>query len=103
MKARGGDGRELDADDNDPFTDDDAPPNLNINSDQLRSIVDRIESLESERATIAADIKEIKKEAKDAGFLIPVINFIIKERKQDPDDVSEFNTIKDTYRRALEE
>jgi uncharacterized protein (UPF0335 family) len=95
MQARGGDGRDIDPDDNNH--------SIEVNSDQLHSIVDRIERLESERRELLGDIKEIKQEAKDAGYLIPVINLIIRERRKDREKLDEFLTSADAYRRALED
>lgn len=95
--AKGGDGRKLQTTDNyDPAVD-----GTGVSADRLRSFVERIERLEEERRTIAADIKEVKSEAKATGFDTRVITFLIRERRKDADDVKEFNTIVDTYKRAL--
>ncbi len=40
-----------------------------IAGDRLKTIIDRVERLEVERAELAADIKDIFKEASSAGFL----------------------------------
>lgn len=73
----------------------------NISGERLLSFIERIERLEAEKKTLADDIKEIKKEAKGTGFDVKVINHLIKERKQDKDDLDEFNTQADVYRRAI--
>lgn len=82
---------------------DSPPPKAggNIAADRLRSYVERIERLEEERKTIGTDIKEVKAEAKGTGFDVAVINFIIRERKKDKDDLDEFNTQVEIYKRAL--
>lgn len=72
----------------------------NIN---LLSVVKRLESLEDEKRIISTDIKEVKKEAKEAGFDTRVIAFLIRERRKDADDVAEFNKIVREYREALGE
>lgn len=68
----------------------------------LRVFIERIEALEKDRKELAEDIKLVKAEAKAAGFLVPVLTFIIRERRKDPDDVAEFHAIAETYRDALE-
>lgn len=70
-------------------------------ADQLRSIVERIEKLEEEKAGIAADIRDVYAEAKGNGFDVPAIRSIVKIRKMDASKVEEQETILDTYRRAL--
>ena len=72
----------------------------NIN---LLSVVKRLESLEDEKRVISTDIKEVRKEAKEAGFDTRVIAFLIRERRKDADDVAEFNKIVREYREALGE
>ncbi|CDG39611.1 MULTISPECIES: DUF2312 domain-containing protein [Asaia] len=72
-----------------------------IAADRLRSVIERVERLEAERAALSSDIKDIFSESKSAGFDVPTIKQIIKIRKQDPAKVEEAETILDTYRRAL--
>lgn len=92
----------LDIGDKDPQTAGTAPVNVaGISGDRLKSFIERIERLNEERATIAADIKEVKAEAKGAGFDVKIIAFLIKLRKQDADDLAEFNALVDIYKRAI--
>lgn len=72
-----------------------------IAADRLRSIIERIERLEEERKALADDIKDVKTEAKSAGFDVAVINALIRERKKEPAEVEEQLTLLDLYRRAL--
>ena len=72
-----------------------------IAADRLRSIVERVERLESERKALSGDIKDIFTEAKSAGFDVKVIRQIIRIRKQEPSEVEEQETLLDIYRRAL--
>lgn len=72
-----------------------------IAAKRLRSIIERVERLEEERAELAGDIKDIFAEAKSAGFDVKVIRQIIRVRKQEPADVEEHETLYDVYRRAL--
>lgn len=72
-----------------------------IAADRLRSIVERVERLESERKALSGDIKDIFSEAKSAGFDIKTIKQIIRMRKQEPAELEEQETLLDVYRRAL--
>src|SRR5690606_35567651 len=55
--------------------------NSGVAADQLRSIVERIERLEEEKAVIANDIKEVYAEAKGNGFDTKTLRKIIRLRK----------------------
>ena len=72
-----------------------------VAADRLRSLVERIERMEEERRTIGTDIKEIYMEAKSAGFDTKVLRQVIRERRQDADELAEMEMTKDTYQRAL--
>jgi uncharacterized protein (UPF0335 family) len=72
-----------------------------IAADRLRSIIERVERLEEERKALSGDIKDIFTEAKSAGFDVKVIRQIIRQRKQEPSEVEEQETLLDIYRRAL--
>jgi uncharacterized protein (UPF0335 family) len=68
---------------------------------QLKSIVERIERMESEKSDIAADIKEIYAEAKGNGFDTKTIRKVIRLRKQDKAEREEQEALLDTYLAAL--
>lgn len=70
--------------------------------DQLKSIVERIEKLNEDMAGIKADIKEIYKEAKDAGYDVKTLKDIIKLRKKDKDEIQELDELTKLYRSALD-
>ena len=72
-----------------------------IAADRLRSIIERIERLEEERAALGSDIKDIYAEAKSAGFDTKVVRQIISIRKKEPAEVEEQETLLNTYMRAL--
>ena len=72
-----------------------------VAAERLRSLVDRIERLESERKDLGSDIKDIFKEAGSAGFDVKVLRQLIRIRKQEPAEVEEQETLLDVYRRAL--
>ncbi len=69
--------------------------------DQLRSIVERIERLAEEKATIAEDIKEVYAEAKSNSFDTKALRKVIAIRKLDPDERMEQEAVLDTYLAAL--
>jgi uncharacterized protein (UPF0335 family) len=72
-----------------------------IAADRLRSIVERIERLEEERKSLGDDIKDVKAEAKSAGFDVAVLNALLKLRKKEPAEAEEEATLLELYARAL--
>ena len=54
-----------------------------IAADRLRSLVERIERLEEDRAAVASDLKEVYAEAKGEGFDTKIIRKVIRLRKAD--------------------
>lgn len=70
--------------------------------DRLRSIVERVERLEEEKAGIVSDIKDIMAEAKSAGFDVKAIRAVIKLRKMSAADRDEQEVLLETYRKALD-
>jgi uncharacterized protein (UPF0335 family) len=72
-----------------------------VSAERLRSIVDRIERLEEERKALADDIRDVKAEAKSAGFDVGALNELLRQRKAEPAEVEERQTLLDLYRRAL--
>ena len=69
--------------------------------DQLRSIVERIERLEEEKAALTADIREVYSEAKGNGFDTKIIRQVVRLRKLDRADRQEQEAILDLYLAAL--
>ncbi|AEG53138.1 DUF2312 domain-containing protein [Sinorhizobium meliloti] len=72
-----------------------------IARDQLRAFIERIERLEEEKKTIADDIKDVFGEAKSMGFDTKVIRAVLARRKKDGDELTEFESILNTYLIAL--
>ena len=68
---------------------------------QLRSIVERIERLEEEKATIADDIKEVYAEAKANGFDVKILRKVVRLRKVDRAEREEEEALIDLYLHAL--
>nr|HIL76058.1 DUF2312 domain-containing protein [Rhodospirillales bacterium] len=73
-----------------------------IASERLRTIIERIERLEEEKAALAEDIREIFSEAKAAGFDVKILRQVIRLRKLDNSDRQEQEAILDLYKRALD-
>ncbi len=70
---------------------------------QLKSIIERVERLEQEKAEIAEQIKEVFAEAKGNGFDVKVLRKIVRIRKQDRAKRMEEEAILDLYLAALGE
>ncbi len=76
-------------------------PATRFAKDQLKSIIERIERLEEEKAQIASDIRDVYAEAKSNGFDVKALRTIIRMRKQDANERSEQETIMEMYMQAL--
>lgn len=72
-----------------------------IAKDQLKSIIERVERLEEDKAAIGSDIKDVYAEAKGNGFDVKALRRIVALRKQDPGKRAEQEAILDTYMHAL--
>jgi uncharacterized protein (UPF0335 family) len=69
--------------------------------DQLKSLVERIERLEEEKAALTADIREVYSEAKGVGFDTKIMRQVVRLRKLDRADRQEQEAILDLYLAAL--
>jgi uncharacterized protein (UPF0335 family) len=69
--------------------------------DQLKSLVQRIERLEEEKASLAADLKEVYGEAKAMGFDTKVLRKVISLRKMDRNERAEQEALLDLYFGAI--
>lgn len=72
-----------------------------IAKDQLKSIIERVERLEEDKAAIGSDIKDVYAEAKGNGYDVKALRRIVALRKQDPGKRAEQEAILDTYMHAL--
>ena len=70
---------------------------------RLRTIIERIERLEEDKAAVAADIKEVFAEAKGEGYDVKILRKVIRIRKQDKAKRQEEEAILDLYMSALGE
>jgi uncharacterized protein (UPF0335 family) len=68
---------------------------------RLKSLIQRVERLEEEKAGIAADIKEIYAEAKGTGFDTKIMRQVIRRRKMEQADRVEQDELLDLYERAI--
>jgi uncharacterized protein (UPF0335 family) len=70
---------------------------------QLKSIIERIERLEQDKAEIAEQVKEVFAEAKGNGFDVKIIRKVVRIRKQDRAKRQEEEAILDLYLSAIGE
>ena len=73
-----------------------------IDVNRLRSIIQRIESLQEEKEAISSDIRDVFAEAKSAGFDVKILRAIIKLGKMNKADRDEQEYLIETYRKALD-
>jgi uncharacterized protein (UPF0335 family) len=72
-----------------------------ITADQLRSIIERYETLEAEKKDIAELQKEVLAEARFIGYDLAILREVIKLRKMAPDERAEKEAILQVYLDAL--
>jgi uncharacterized protein (UPF0335 family) len=70
---------------------------------QLRTIIERIERLEEDKAAISNDLKEVFAEAKGNGFDVKIIRKVVRIRKQDRAKRQEEDALLDLYLSAIGE
>ncbi|WP_343684031.1 DUF2312 domain-containing protein [Asticcacaulis sp.] len=68
---------------------------------RLRSLVERIERLEEDKAAIAGDLKDVYAEAKGEGFDTKTVRKLISLRKKDKVKLQEEKTLLELYASAL--
>ena len=68
---------------------------------QLKSMVERIERLEEDKAAVATDLKEVYAEAKGNGFDVKILRKIVRLRKQDKAKRLEEEALIDLYLSAI--
>ena len=69
--------------------------------EQLKQYINRIEKLNSDKAEVSDDIKQVFDEAKAKGFDIKIMKQVIKLKKLDKDSLAEQEAILELYRSAL--
>lgn len=68
---------------------------------QLQSLIDRIERLEEEKATIAEDMKVVYAHAKGEGFDVKILRKLVALRKKDAAERAEEEALLEAYMKAL--
>lgn len=72
-----------------------------VAGDRLKSFIERIERLETEKKVIAEDIKEVYAEAKTTGFEPKIIRKIVSYRKMELEKRREESELLDLYMSAI--
>lgn len=70
-------------------------------SEHLRSFIERVERLESEKKALTEDIREVYAEAKGQGFDTKIMRKVVALRKLDTADRQEQEAVLDLYLTAL--
>jgi uncharacterized protein (UPF0335 family) len=68
---------------------------------RLRTIIERIERLEQDKAAISADLKEVYSEAKGEGFDVKILRKVVSIRKKDKVKREEEEALIDLYLSAI--
>ena len=68
---------------------------------QLKSLVERIERLEEEKASLTSDIREVYAEAKGNGFDPKIMRQVVRLRRMDRAERLEQDALLDLYLSAL--
>jgi uncharacterized protein (UPF0335 family) len=76
-------------------------PTESVAADQLKALIERIERLEEEKASLTGDIREVYAEAKGNGFDTKAMRKVIALRKKDFAERREEEAILDLYCQAL--
>ena len=68
---------------------------------RLKSLIERIERLEEDKAAVMIDLKEVYAEAKGEGFDSKIIRKVVRLRKQDKAKRQEEEALVDLYLSAI--
>jgi len=74
---------------------------LSNSAGHLKSLIERIEKLEEDKAAISADIKEVYQEAKSTGFDTKIMRLLIRLRKKTAEERLEEETLLEVYMTAM--
>lgn len=72
-----------------------------VSHGQLRSLIERIERLEEEKAVLSGDIKEVYAEAKANGFDVKIMRKLVSLRKKEAAEREEEQSMLEVYMAAL--
>ena len=73
----------------------------NATADRLTNYIERIETLEEEKAALASDLKEVYAEAKLEGFDPKVLRQVVRLRKLEAQEREEQESLLHMYMQAL--
>jgi uncharacterized protein (UPF0335 family) len=73
----------------------------NFAKDQLKSLIERVERLEEEKAALGNDLKEVYAEAKGQGFDTKIMRQVVRLRKMESHEREERDALLDLYLSAL--
>ena len=68
---------------------------------KLKSLIERIERLEEDKAAVANDLQEVYAEAKGEGFDVKIVRKVVRLRKQDTAKRQEEEALIDLYISAI--
>jgi uncharacterized protein (UPF0335 family) len=68
---------------------------------QLKTVIERIERLEEDKAAVMADLKEVYAEAKGNGYDTKILRKVVRLRKQDKAKRQEEEALIDLYLSAV--
>jgi len=83
------------------MTDNASADALTINANALRTIIERVERLEEDKAAILIDLKEVFSDAKGNGWDVKILRKIIRLRAQDRAKRLEEEALIDLYVSAI--
>ena len=73
----------------------------NVSAEQLRQLIERIETLEEEKRAVADQVKDVYAEAKSTGFDVKTMRHIVRLRRMEKHHRDEADALIETYRQAL--
>jgi uncharacterized protein (UPF0335 family) len=68
---------------------------------KLKSLIERIERLEEDKAAVAGDLREVYAEAKGEGFDVKIVRKVVRLRKQDTAQRAEEEALIELYISAI--
>jgi len=69
--------------------------------DRLKTIVERLETLEEQKTEVATHMKEILDASRADGFDVPTIKKVLKLRKMKKEDLQTQDALLELYREAV--
>ena len=73
----------------------------NVSAEQLRQLIERVETLEEEKRAVADQVKDVYAEAKSTGFDVKTMRHIVRLRRMEKHHRDEADALIETYRKAL--